>query len=135
MRKLMMPGLSVLVVALLSCQPQVKQLTRTELLTNSAKTFIEILARENYTEAEKNFTEELKTKLPPDKLRDAWQQTVSHFGAFKGQLDAQTARMKEGDAVYDVVVVKCQFEREAINIRVAFNERDQITGLFFVAAT
>ena len=125
----------ILTVCTLSCNSKPEPSSRSEILELSAKTFVATLAKEDYTAAEKDFAAELKSRLPPEKLKEIWKAVVSQAGAFQEQLDPQTAKSLEQNVVYDILVIPCRFERSTLNLRLAFNDQNQIAGMFFVAPT
>lgn len=125
----------ILTLGTLSCNSKPEPTSRSEILVISAKTFVVTMAKEDYTAAEKDFSAELKTKLPPEKLKEIWKAVINQAGAFKEQLDPQTAKSLEQNVVYDILVIPCRFERSTLNLRLAFNDQNQIAGMFFVAPT
>jgi len=72
----------------------------------------------------------MKGALPEPKLREAWQTLLQQAGPFQKQLGTR----QQAQAGYQIVFVTCQFERAALDIKVVFNTRQQVAGLFFVPA-
>ena len=103
-------------------------------LVESAKSFVVMLTKENYAGAAKNFDKQLKSEMPPAKLREVWQALTKHVGPFKRQLGVSAGKARDGDSSYDVVIIKCEFERAPINARLVFDKNKQITGMFFIPA-
>lgn len=93
----------------------------------SARNFIELLVRGDFPTAVSRFDETMKTALPIEKLAATWNTIISQAGAFKQQGSAR----KEKQGEYTVVVVVCQFERLSVDVRVAFDSKGRIAGLFF----
>jgi hypothetical protein len=121
--------------AAISCQQAPKVASRSETLTASANHFIGLLSEGKYAEASVLFSDELKRKLPPAQLQGTWEALIKQVGALQQRTDSEVAKSKEGDVIYDVVVVKCRFERAQLNVRIAFNEGGQIAGFFVVDAS
>lgn len=130
--------LVVLVIAVSACvscnSPSVPH-SRSDTLIQTAKTLVTTLAKADYPAAEKDFSEELKGKLPPQKLKEIWEAVIGQSGAFREQLEPQTAKSLEQNVVYDIVIIPCRFERSTLNLRLAFNAQNQISGMFFTSPT
>ena len=76
------------------------------------------------------FDEKMKKGLPPVGLRLAWTQTVVTCGSFeKANIEAMTEMRIEN---FDVIEVPFLFVREKRNLRLAFNQNGEISGLFFL---
>ncbi len=103
-----------------------------EKLKAAANAIVANVARRDYELVTRDFDEPLREALPPVKLRELWETIVTRAGNFKGATNSQFSREKQSEQVYDVVLVRCEFERAAINTRIVFNQADQVTGLFFL---
>lgn len=95
---------------------------------SEARAFIEMLTEGNFYGAAESFDDRMKGVLPAYKLQEQWKALHARFGAFKRQLGTSSAAA-EG---HNVVTVGCQFEDALVNVRVVYNARKQITGLFFL---
>jgi len=126
--------LVLILVGQFICQAQTPKSDKHTALVKKAQSLVENLAKQDYAGATKNFNDEMKNRLTVAKLDETWKIVLSQAGAFKKQLSAESSQVKEGDKVYDVVVVKCEFERAALNVRVVFDSSDHVAGLFFAAA-
>jgi hypothetical protein len=89
--------------------------------------FVHLLAAGQFPAATETFDETMKSALPPEKLQELWQSTVSQIGPFKEQLGSRT----EKQADFDIVLVTCQFENGALDVKVVYNTEKQVAGLFF----
>jgi fermentation-respiration switch protein FrsA (DUF1100 family) len=96
-------------------------------LTERAKALVTALAKDDFDAASKDFDDTMKKGLPPDKLGDAWKETVKLVGAFKKQ-GAATAEKK---GQYDIVWVACEFEKATWYTKVVFDDKGRVTGLLF----
>lgn len=85
------------------------------------------LDKHDVASATKNFDEAMKKALPGDKVLDIWKDLVGKNGKFK-KLGA-TSLGKTGK--YDVVTIRCDFEKGAQDARVVFDGEKRVTGLFF----
>jgi dienelactone hydrolase len=97
-------------------------------LKESARGFVELLAKEDFPAAGKNFDEAMRKALPTDKLQAMWKTLTGQAGALKKQWAMRTERRGK----YDIVLVRCEFAKMALDARVVFNRDNQITGLNFV---
>ena len=105
-----------------------KQKSASSSLTTSATNFVTQLEKGEFSAAEDNFHPQMKSALPPDKLKDLWNSLNSQYGAFKGQ--AGTREAKEGG--YDIVYVTCEFEKTKMDLKIVF-VNGTIGGLWIVA--
>src|SRR6185295_18784970 len=78
---------------------------------NVARSFTDSLTKKDFTAAEAQFDETMKTAMPHGKLEEAWSAVLLQVGAFKQQL--KTRVEKRGP--YTVVFVTCQFENAKID--------------------
>ncbi len=99
-----------------------------ETLIPIAKTFIESLAKGDYTNASANFDATMQGAFPPDKMKQTMEQLVSNVGAYQRQTGTRT----ETAQGYRIVYVTIQFEKTTLDARVPFNTAGQISGLQFV---
>jgi hypothetical protein len=88
---------------------------------------VELLANQQFSAVTEDFNETLKNELPTEKLEEAWKATIDQMGPFKQQIGLRTE--KESD--YDVVSVTCEFEKGALDVKIAYNDEKQIVGLLF----
>ena len=87
-----------------------------------------LLAKEDFGGAEAYFDATVKQALPEAKLREVWQAVQAQAGPFNGQVRTRLEKL----AGYDVVFVTCRFGESTLDIKVVFNARRQVAGLFFV---
>ena len=109
-------------------QGQIQQETKSGELKAAARSLIDLLASGDFAAAERKFDEGMKTGLPQDKLEAAWKSVVSQYGPLKKQVSIRQGKVE----AYDVIEIKCEFEKDFLTTRVAFNEQGKISGLFFV---
>lgn len=96
-------------------------------ITTEARTFIDLLAKSDFDAAVQKFDGEMKEGLPAAKLRETWQAVQAQFGAFNRQVSIRKGKAQG----YDVVFVKCDFEKGPLGIRLTFNSQKEIAGMFF----
>ena len=124
-------ALIALALGVISCNYQTQGKSQPAALpgdaVSAARTFVDLLAKGDFAAAEKAFDSEMRGGLPQDKLEATWKAVQSQYGPFKKQVS-----MKKGKAQgYDLVVIKCEFEKGLLGIRLAFNKEGQVSGLFF----
>ncbi len=95
-----------------------------------AKDLVDSLASGDFNKAVENFDDTMKTALPADKLQQVWNSLIVQCGAFIEQKGTRTTKIMG----YDVVFVTCKFEKAVLDTKVVFNDKQQVTGLFFVPA-
>jgi hypothetical protein len=91
------------------------------------KNVIEMLAAENFAGIREQFNAEMRNGLSEEQLRGGWASLNQAAGSFKRQLNAQYSRSGN----YDMVVVRCEFERAEVNISVAYDAEKKIGGLWY----
>lgn len=97
-------------------------------LTARAKQFIDLLAKEDFANATKNFDATMAKVFPEEKVRQLWATLNKQVGTYK----KQTATRTEKIGKYDAVFVTCEFERMSLDAKIVFDNQQQITGLFFI---
>jgi hypothetical protein len=89
---------------------------------------VQSLVDQNFSAVTEDFNETLKNELPPEELEEGWKATIDQMGPFKRQIGLRTE--KEADA--NVVLATCEFEKGDIDVKIVYNDEQQIVGLFFV---
>jgi len=96
-------------------------------ISKPAQQFVSQLAKGDFSNATKSFDATMTQAMPADKLAEAWKSLTTQMGAFQKQLGARSA-VEQG---FIVAHVKCQFDKGAIDVKVVFNNSQQISGLWF----
>ncbi len=97
-------------------------------IRNLANEFVSSLEKGNYTQAAALFDATMKGAMPPANLEEAWGALVARNGPLLRKAGVRTERWQQ----YDLVFVRCEFERSALDIKVVFDGAQQISGLWFV---
>jgi len=105
-----------------------KQISKGGTLETMAKSFVDLLVKENYEKAVENFDGTMKKVMPAEKLEEVWNSIIAQTGPFVEQLGVREEKILQ----YDVVFVTCKFEKATLDAKVVFDRKKQITGLFFV---
>ncbi len=97
---------------------------------DKAKKLVMSLAKGDPAASVVQFDEKMKSAMPEAALASAWDRLLEKAGAFKEIASVRTAR--EGG--YDVVYVRCSFEKGGFDTKVVFDGSGKVAGLFFVPA-
>jgi hypothetical protein len=89
-----------------------------------------MLVAENFSGVREKFNTEMRNGLSEEQMRNTWLLLKQNVGAFKSQVGLQY----EKNAGFNVVLVKCQFERAVVQINVAYDAQTKIGGLWFLPA-
>jgi len=95
--------------------------------SQAATEFLGLLARGQFPKAAQQFDGAMTAALPSEKLQKTWEVLVSRAGPFQQQDHSRLSQ----EAGYNVVYVTCKFERSLVDMKVVFNAKKQIAGLFF----
>lgn len=95
--------------------------------TATAAALVDALAKGDYSAAGKKFDAAMQKALPTDKRKSLWETLVKQVGSYQ----KRTGTRVEASGKYDVVVLTCQFEKAALDVRIVFDSDKQVTGLFF----
>jgi hypothetical protein len=117
----------VLTISFISCGEK-KDGPKVGDLTPLATGFVESLVKEDFANAVKNFDSTMKGVMPEEKLQEVWQGLLAQSGSFK----KQTGVRQTQEQGFNIVFVTCEFEKSTINIKVVFNNANEISGLWFV---
>lgn len=101
--------------------------TAAEDLVEKAKAFVGLLSEGKYAQAVEYFDATMTKVMPEDKLKATWETVLRQAGVFKSQDGTRTGKA----AAYDIVFVKCLFEKSALDTRIVFDKEGKIAGLFF----
>jgi len=99
-------------------------------LESQARQMIDQMAAGQFNEARQNFDGTMKLALPEEKLKETWTALIQQAGAFDRQGDSR----QETEGKYQIVYVTCRFALSALDVRVVFNNKGKISGLFFQPA-
>jgi hypothetical protein len=96
-----------------------------------ARALVEMLAKERFDQAYGRFDPTMRQVLPVEKLAQAWHELLDQAGPLQRIISVQTQRINGYDAVY----VTCQFDRQRLEVEIAYDEMGRMAGLHFVPAT
>ena len=135
MKKQIIPTLSIIILlsaGLSGCMDEVENNDDNKLKIDFEKeaiNFVENLSQYNYQITYEQFDDTMKSVLPVQDLQGAWEGLISTYGEFK---EIITTR-KTDEENYHIVFVTCNFSILGyLDIRMVFNEENNIAGLQFV---
>lgn len=96
--------------------------------TQIAREIVTAFSKGDYAGVTRHFDATMKKALPPDKVKETWQQLQAQAGKFKAQGGARTDKIQGFDLVY----VLTKFEKADLECKVVFDDKKQVAGLFFV---
>jgi hypothetical protein len=95
-----------------------------------AKEVLDLLVAEKFSQVGEMFNTQMKNGFSLEQLKQIWANINQNVGSFKQVTDAQYAKI-DG---YDVVAMRCAFERGYVQVRVAYDGEKKIGGLYFLPA-
>lgn len=99
-------------------------------LISLARGFVDLLAKEDFSNAVKSFDSVMTKVMPQEKLKQAWDSVKGQVGAFKRQAGTRIETLPK----FKIVFVTCEFEIVSLDIKVVFNTENQVSGLWFAPA-
>ena len=100
-------------------------------LEQAAREFVDRLAEENFTEAVRTFDATMSEAFPAEKLEEVWTKLQEQVGTYEKQLSVRTEKYDQ----YDIVFVTCKFSKAILDVKVVYNSRKQVAGLWIVQPT
>ena len=97
-------------------------------LTVPARGFIGMLAKGDFAHVYGKFDAAMKDAMPVEQIEGAWQSLQSQVGEFRDIVGVRQVK-EQG---YDVVYVTCAFEKGELDVKVVYNDRMEVSGLWFL---
>lgn len=91
-----------------------------------AVALLDALRRGEMERARIDFSDDLRQRVPTQRLDGVWQGLVKRFGSFAEAGQFTLSR----DAGLTIVRVPCRFLNGTVEAKIVFDERDTIVGLF-----
>jgi len=123
-----MKCLVILIMVVLLALPNVLAYSDEIDAKDISRSFVSLLAQENFVEASKLFTEELAKAIPESTLASIWKSLSSMLGKFNGILDTKFIEAQG----YKVVILNCDFDLGTLGIQIALDKEKKIAGLYFL---
>jgi hypothetical protein len=112
-------------LALLSRQHTMPENITTEVPDNEV---VNLLVDQQFETLTEKFDETMKTELPVEQIRQTWESTITQMGPFKRQAGLRTEEQMD----VEITSVTCEFEQGYLDIQIAYNDENQIAGLFII---
>jgi len=97
---------------------------------HDARGLIDTLARHDWDAVEARFDPTMRAAVPVAKLSGVWGQVEAQLGHFTGVGSTRV----EAKGAFQLVIARCLFERGANVIKIAFDSRMNVAGLFALDA-
>ncbi len=96
------------------------------------KRFVGYLDAGNYAGATAHFDETMARVMPAEDLGKLWTELESRWGNFRRVRETCLETLDQGADRYRLTYVTCEFKNAAVDLKVVFNDKDQVAGLFTV---
>ena len=90
-----------------------------------AKSLLDALVKADYATASKDFGDEVKKALPPDKLKAVWDEQLKKAGPF---MNVITSTIKQKERIRTVITT-CRFEKTTLDLYINVEDK-KVVGLF-----
>lgn len=88
--------------------------------------YAEQMAKLEFSEVEKRFSDTVKAQITADYLKSAWEQTVKPLGAYVG-IYSQDSKEEEESLTVNTVL---QYEKNGLLLRLVYDKEQKISGLW-----
>jgi dienelactone hydrolase len=95
-----------------------------------ARAFLKLLVEGQFDRAAADFTSEMLKALPPDKLKDTWDQLTRQTGTYQKETGIRVTQSGK----FKVVIITVQFEKAPLDVKVTYDSNGKVAGLFFSPA-
>ena len=96
--------------------------------TTKAEGIVDSLVKGDYAAVTSSFDATMKSSMSEAQLGQTWTALTTQAGAFKSKTGTRT----EKEQGMDIVYVTCQFERANLDIKLVFDNSNQISGMWIV---
>lgn len=97
-------------------------------ITKTAENMVDLMAKGDFKAATADFDSTMLSVMPAEKLGQVWASLAPQVGAFKSRTGTREAE----DQGFKTVYVTCQFEKLSLDIKIAFDGSDKVSGLWFL---
>jgi hypothetical protein len=97
-------------------------------ITGAGARFVDLLVKEDFAGAFAQFDTTMKSAMPEQRLREVWRTLQQQAGSFQKQIGTRVEEVQG----YKVVFVTCQFKQAVLDMKVVFDSKKQVAGLFYV---
>lgn len=100
-------------------------------LPSQARGLVTAMAAKQFDDVETHFDSTMASALPAGKLANVWAEVITQNGEFKTVAGVRQEELRG----YPVVYVACRFAKNDLNVKLVFDAKGQVAGLFFAPAT
>ncbi len=100
----------------------------------AGQAFADQFLNKDYAAVVAQFDATMKSVFPLDKVKEARESLEPQMGAFRRQVGIRGEQIEQNNVVYDIVYVTWEFEKQAIDLRIVYDQAGQVAGLFFQPA-
>jgi dienelactone hydrolase len=97
-------------------------------LVDKGRKFLELVTRAEFAAAVEDFDATMQEKMPAGQLEKVWGTVTRQAGGFQ----ELTGTRQESAGGFTSVFLTCRFEKTMLDVRVVFDAKGRITGLWFV---
>lgn len=127
MRRMLRGLLCIFLVLARACPLLAEAPVGFEKATKLAHQLVEAMVRGDFAGATSKFDAKMTEALPPGSLKTAWDSLIDRLGPLTARLGHWYGRFQE----YRFVYVLCRFKGGLVDVKVVFNSREEVAGLFF----
>lgn len=128
MKKSLIPACALLLMVVSAMAGDAKPASVESAVERAATGFVSLLIRGDFQKATAQFDETMLGALPPAKLEDVWKSELETWGDYQ-KIEATRMLPYQG---YRIVFVTCLFKNQSVDVKVVYDQKDRIAGLFFV---
>jgi len=99
-------------------------------LDAKAKRFVDFMSQGQCEQAEAMLDATMKRAMPAQKIEEVWKGLLAQAGPYKTQLRTR----RESIQGYEIVFVTCQFVKGSLDVKVVFDKKGLVSGLWVVPA-
>lgn len=100
-------------------------------LPSQARGLVTAMAAKQFADVEAHFDSTMASALPAGKLADVWMQVIAQNGEFKAIAGVHHEELRG----YPVMYVTCRFAKNELDVKLVFDDKGLVAGLFFAPAT
>ena len=104
----------------------------TEDILKKSDDFLKFIVEEDFTSIMEIFTSNMKSEFPEEKMKNYWEEVTKNAGSFQEKIGQTLEQESDGKGItYNIVYLKCEFEKFGIEIKLVFNNENKIAGILF----
>lgn len=97
-------------------------------VTQLSEEFLNKMNRNQFDSCQSYFDESVRDKINANMMRSMWERVPSFVGEFKSYNNIRTEKID----TLDIVLITCAFEKTKLDLKLSYNDKKKIVGIFFV---